>query len=453
MLDPRRRGPGVTVMEQRSAVLAYVRPIEDLEPPLDATIQRTAVRACARGEGLGTPEIFEEATADGRFAFVHLVSELGARGTREPDGAPVVVATLSVLGETSLERARRLLLLDGLASSVKLADGRTPEAALEEDWGTRPDEERRRDRARESMRAKALRGLVLGRPPYGYVVEDRALVPHPRESQVVKQMFRAYLDEGEGLRRIAAQLNRDGIKTRLGRAWTPGAVRTVLKNPAYTGLYRRLGVVVPASHPALVDRATFNATQRRMGEKRTSKSDQERHEYPLAGLLRCGRCGSPMIGERRQTQAGIAISYRCETATARGTCRARGIRTEVLEAAIREELARSDEHHPVAVRVAEGPDPDARRQRLERRLSEALERWVAGEWRYYELVSRVAPVVTELHEMDHPALEVRTDAEEARRELLGEWDALDEGERARLLRAVLAEAVVDGKSVRVTRRR
>ncbi len=327
-------------MEQRSAVLAYVRPIDNLEPPLDATIQRTAVRACARGEGLGVPEIFEEATADGRFAFVHLVNELKTRGARPSEAAPVVVATLSVLGDTALERARRMLLLDGLADGMKFADGRTPEVALTEDWDTRPDEERRRDRARESMRAKALRGLVLGRPPYGYVVEDRALVPHPRESQVVKQMFRAYLDEGEGFRRIAARLNRDGIKTRLGRAWTPGAVRTILKNPAYTGLYRRLGVVVPASHPALVDRATFNATQRRMGEKRTSKSAQERHEYPLAGLLRCGRCGSPMIGERRQTQGGIAISYRCETATARGTCRARGIRTEVLEAAIREELAR-----------------------------------------------------------------------------------------------------------------
>lgn len=440
-------------MEQRSAVLAYVRPIEDLDPPLDASIQRTAVRACARGEGLGTPEIFEEATPEGRFAFLHLVVELQARAGAREVAPPVVVATIQVLGDTALERARRLLLVDGLAGSLKLADGRTPEAALAADWDARPEDERRRERARESMRAKALRGLVLGRPPYGYRVEERALVPHPRESQVVKEMFRAYLEEGEGLRRIAAQLNRDGIKTRLGRSWTPGSVRTVLKNPAYTGLYRRLGVVVPASHPALVDRATFSATQRRMGERRTSKSDQERHEYPLAGLLRCGRCGSPMIGDRRQTQSGVSVSYRCENATARGTCRARGVRTEPLEAAIREELARPDQHHPVAVRRAGGPDPDARRQRVERKLSEALERWVAGEWRYYELVSRVSPVVTELHEMDRPAMEEPTDSEEMRRHLVADWGDLDESERAVLLRAVLAEAVVDGTTVRVTRRR
>lgn len=440
-------------MEQRSAVLAYVRPIDDIEPPLDASIQRTAVRACARGEGLGTPEIFEEASPDGRFAFLHLVGELQTRRGGAHPAPPVVIATVQVLGATALERARRLLLVDALASSLKFADGRTPEAALAADWDARPEDERRRERARESMKARALRGLVLGRPPYGYIVEERALAPHPRESQVVKRMFRAYLEEGEGLRRIAAQLNRDGIKTRLGRAWTPGSVRTVLKNPAYTGLYRRLGVVVPASHPAIIDRATFNATQRRMGERRTSSTEQERHDYPLAGLLRCGRCGSPMIGERRHTQAGISVSYRCENATARGTCRARGVRTAILEAAIRDELARPDQHHPVAARPAGGPDPQARRQRVERKLSEALERWVAGEWRYYELVSRVKSVVTELHEMDRPALEELADTEELRRHLLSDWDALDESERAMLLRAVLAEAVVDGKTVRVSRRR
>ncbi len=438
--------------DQRASALAYVRPIDDLEPPLDATIQRTAIRACARGEGLGTPEIFEEASPSGRFAFLHLLNEL-AEVRRRDDAPEVIVATLAVLGETALERARRLLLLDGRASRVVFADGRLPEAALAAEWEARPDQERRRERARESMRAKALRGLVLGRPPYGYVVEERALVPHPRESQVVKQMFHAYVDQGEGLRRIAARLNRDGIRTRLGRAWTPGAVRTVLRNPAYTGLYRRLGVVVPASHPAIIDRATFNATQRRMGERRTSRSEQERHEYPLHGLLRCGKCGSPMIGERRQTQSGIAVSYRCENATARGTCRARGVRSEGLEAAIRDELTRSDNHYPVAVRPADAPDQDARRQRLERRLSEGIERWTAGEWRYHELVSRMARVVRELNDLDRPVEDEPTDAEEARRRLLAEWDALDEGERGELLHAAIAEAVVEGRQVRVTRRR
>ncbi|MCA9851635.1 MAG: hypothetical protein KC461_13465, partial [Dehalococcoidia bacterium] len=88
-----------------------------------------------------------------------------------------------------------------------------------------------------------------------------------------------------------------------------------------------------------------------------------------------------------------------------------------------------------------------------RRLSEGIERWTAGEWRFNELVSRMARVGRELNELDQPTEDDPTDAEDARRRLLAEWDALDEAERSELLHAAIAEAVVEGKQVRVTRRR
>lgn len=441
-----------------SAVFGYVRPVEDAVPPLDATIQRTAVRACARGEGLDAPEIYEEAASEGRLAFAHLAEELVARRAAAvgPDVVvgTVVVATLAVLGDTALERLRRALLLDALAGALLFADGVRPEEALLHDWDLRPEGERRRDRARDAMRAKALRGLVLGRPPYGYAVQERALVPHPEEAAVVKRLFREYVDQGEGLRRLAAALNRDGIPTRLGRPWAPGSVRTVLRNPVYTGLYRRLGVVVPSAHPALVDRATFHAAQRRMSERRTSRLQQERHEYPLAGLLRCGRCGSPMIGERRSSRMGVVTAYRCEDATSRGTCDERSRRAEVVEAAIREELSRVDTHHPVAARRPAERGAATRRARLERRLMEGVERWIAGEWRYAELVTRVAEPVRELHRLELPVpADTEPTPDEARRRLLRDWETLDDPERASLLRAAVAEVVVSGDDVRITRRR
>ncbi len=436
----------------RVALYAYVRVVPGLEPSLDETIQRTAVRACARGEGLGAPEIFEEGAPEGRSAFGHLARQV-EQDAAAGDGVAVVVATLAVLGDSALERTRRALLLEFLGARLVLADGLAPEDALLADWQGRPEAERRRDRAREAMRSRALRGLVLGRPPFGYEVQDRVLAPHPRESQVVKRMFREYLEEGEGLRRIAAGLNRDGIRTHLGRPWTPGSVRTVLRNPTYTGLYRRLGVAVPAAHPALVDRATFHAVQRRMSARRTSRLEQERHEYLLAGLLRCGRCGNPMIGERRSTDAGTAISYRCEAATAQGRCRARGQREEVLLEAIREDLASASRQHPVAARPGATPDGRLRRRRLERRLTEAVERWTAGEWRYAELVRRVGSLVRDLQAEEEPAVDISPAAEESRRQLVREWDALEFAERRTLLRAAVAEVVVTGQDVRIALRR
>lgn len=431
-----------------TALYAYVRAVPGADPPLDAALQRTVVRACARGERLGAPEVFEEGAPEGRAAYAHL-----ARLLRDEREASVIVATLQVLGDSALERARRLLLLESLGARVILTDGLTSEDALLQDWEQRPDSERRRDRAREAMRSKALRGLVLGRPPFGYQSEDRVLVPHPRESHVVKRMFREYLEEGEGLRRIAAGLNRDGIRTHLGRPWTPGSVRTVLRNPAYTGLYRRLGVAVPAAHPALIDRASFHAVQRRMTAKRTSRLEQERHEYLLAGLLRCGRCASPMIGERRKAESGMVVAYRCEAATAQGRCKARGQREEVLVAAIREELSAASRQHPVAARLNTPPNDGLRRRRLERRLTESVERWIAGEWRYYELVRRVAALARDLQEAEDPPVEDSPAAEEARRQLMRRWDDFEFEERRTLLRAAVAEVAVADKDVRIALRR
>lgn len=444
-------------------VLGYVRPLPAAEEPLDAAVQRAALRACARGEGLGAIEIYEESGQDGRLAFAHLAEALvhaqaaartHPRRSFEQEPTPIVVATLDVLGDAALEQALRLLWLSSGGARVVFADGRAPEDALRAGWSGRADQERRRDRVREGMRAKALRGVVLGRPPYGYAVEERVLVPHPREAAIVQRLFREYLEGGEGLRRIAAGLNRDGVKTHLGRAWTPGAVRTVLRNPVYTGLYRRLGVVVPAAHPPLIDRATFGATQRRMAERRTSRLDQQRHDYAFAGLLRCGRCGAPMTGERRPAKGGEAIHYRCVNATSRGTCGARGYREELIDSAVREDLERTRAGAVAIGGRAPGAKP-ATRRRLERQLTEAIEHWYGGEWRFPELVARAAPTVVELAGLEAPEgmdpPEAGADA--ARMALLAGWDTLSVAERAGLLRTTLAEVVVQDGHIRVVRRR
>ena len=57
------------------------------------------------------------------------------------------------------------------------------------------------------MRRKAVRGEVLGRPPYGYRVGPRRkLELISEEALVVRYIFRLYLQDGLGIRRIAGQL-------------------------------------------------------------------------------------------------------------------------------------------------------------------------------------------------------------------------------------------------------
>ena len=449
--------------ERARAVLTYVRPVEGA-PLLDAAVQRLAVATACRGEGLEVVGDFEEPGQSSATAFLALTEALRAL----PRGTGVVAAAAAAFGDRAHDLARRLLQLAALGAAVRLADGRRPGAELLAAWEHRGDDERRRERAREGMRRRALRGEVLGRAPYGYRVEGRRLALDDVEGAIVRRVFDRYLDGGEGVRLIAKRLNEDGVRTRGARPWTAGAVRNLLRNPVYTGLYRRLGIAVPHAHEALVPEARFAATQERLARRRTAPATQERAQYLLSGVARCGYCGGPLIGARRASEAatdagsgasGKAVEYalyRCASATNEGRCGYHTRRADALEAAVREELVRATRGSPVAARETPPAGRDARLTALARALDRMLERRAAGEWTDADLLRRATDNV--LEQLDHEqaaAAEARDDLEpeEARRRLVEEWDALDFAARRALLRRAVAEVVVTDEAVRVTRRR
>lgn len=436
------------------AAVAYLRALAG-DPPLDLAVQRLAIEAACRGERLALGDAFEEPGGDSGPAFLAMVDAIRA----QPAGVQVIAATAAVFGDRVRDRARRILQLAALRVPVRLADGRAPGDALLSAWRERGPEERRRERAREGMRRRALRGEVLGRAPFGYVVADRQLVPEPREALTVQRIFALYLDEDEGVRRIARRLNEDGIRTRTGRPWTAGAVRTVLRNAAYTGLYRRLGVAVPRAHTALVTSAQHTEVLRRMANRRTAPAAQARRDYLLSGIARCGYCGGPMIGARRPGEGAEAVEYayyRCESATNEGRCAYHTRRAEALEAEVLAELVRGGSHTPVAARPPRVPGRTARILALDRRLDLMLERRASGQWTDADLVRRAAPIALELLGIEAEAAQERADpvpADEALDRLVDGWDTLPFEERRSLLQHAVAEVIVTDDAVRVARRR
>jgi hypothetical protein len=364
-----------------------------------------------------------------------------------------VLPTVEALGERPVRRVWRTLAVLAAGVDVRWADGRAPLDALREGWRAGRAGSHR-ERARQGMRRRALRGHVLGRPPYGYAVEDRALVPHPAEAPVVRRMFERYLDEHLGVRRIAALLNAEGVRTRRGGTWTAGSVRAVLRNPVYTGLYRRLGVAVPGSHPPLIPRARFEEAMSRMAGRRTAPSAQRRQPYLLSGLLRCGACGARMIGARRPgegPEGGEHRYYRCASRTNEGRCAFGTWRAGDLEAEVRRILA-APGRLPVAARPEAPPDPEARRGRLERGLATMLDRWSAGEWTDAAFLRRARAPVEALAALEAPSAPSPA-PEEARARLVARWDALDAAERHVLLAATVAEVTVGEREVSVVLRR
>ncbi len=302
----------------------------------------------------------------------------------------------------------------------------------------------RGEQVRRAMAQRAVRGQVLGRPPFGYRVgAHRRLEVHPQEGEVVRLIFRLYVRQRLGLRRLAQHLNAQGLRTRTGKTWTVAAVRDVLRNRAYVGTYRRFGVRVPASHPPLISHEDFQRAQERLeqgGRGRRARGGPE-DPFPLAGLAFCGYCGGRMVGVRRRQawhrrdgtrQEGLYRYYQCGSRLNRSLCDYHTWRADDLERQVVAVLAAGQARPGTCLPPALMPEERLRR-RLLRLLQEALRGAITfEEWRE-EGTSLVAA---------SPSLPEAAEAQA----MLASWDHLSPLDRRRaLLRLVERVEVWDDR--------
>jgi DNA invertase Pin-like site-specific DNA recombinase len=86
------------------------------------------------------------------------------------------------------------------------------------------------ERTRDALAEMRRRGRrVSGRPPFGFRFEGDGLEAVPEEQEILGRMMRLR-SRGNGARRIAAKLNRDGtLNPRTGRPWNYGTVAAILR--------------------------------------------------------------------------------------------------------------------------------------------------------------------------------------------------------------------------------
>jgi DNA invertase Pin-like site-specific DNA recombinase len=253
-------------------------------------------------------------------------------------------------------------------------------------------------------------GLWKQQRPFGYVVENDRLKPHPTEAPIVRRMIDDFL-AGASVRSIARWLNREGIKppsmvrSEDARArghrthrqqserqpeWYASTVRKVLSQPAVAALVshnRRLvydenGDPISAGEgiASLAERARIlaelerrsvvaqNGTAERVG-KRTGGGRPA--EHLLVGFVRCGECG---FAAARNTTRGIYY-YRCQSKRDGGRCRGGFMRGTLVEdevvSRLRAKLAALEPGDPLLDEIAERwfaqnlPDQGAERRVLE----------------------------------------------------------------------------------------
>jgi site-specific DNA recombinase len=169
---------------------------------------------------------------------------------------------------------------------------------------------------------------VGGRLPYGYLVQDKRLVPHPQQAPTVRRVFRLYAD-GFDTSAICRILNGEGIPSQLGGEWETRSINRILQNRLYvgTGTYRKWRQVREDGHyvcyelqpeenhiqydvPAIVDAELFEKCQ--ATRKRRPRTGRRPDKYPflLSGLIKC-MCGSPVHGNCVNKAGKLYPYYRC----------------------------------------------------------------------------------------------------------------------------------------------
>ena len=223
---------------------------------------------------------------------------------------------------------------------------------------------------RSNLEAKRKAGQYTGPfTPYGYLkdAEDKnRLVVDEYAAGVVKDIFRMKL-QGMNQNGIACYLNEHGIlspleyKHSIGiriqdnfkvndqAKWEAVSVRRILENEIYTGTLvqgkhttpnhkvkkvverpRDQWVRIESNHEAIISRREFDIVQRLLSLDTRVPVNGEAL-YPLAGLILCADCGSPMIKKDVPAGGKIYSYYVCSGSVNKNGCTSHRIPKDKLE--------------------------------------------------------------------------------------------------------------------------
>ena len=202
---------------------------------------------------------------------------------------------------------------------------------------------------RDTFATKRRKGEFIGAfAPYGYKKapdNKNALVVDPEAAEVVKTIYRWYVQEGMSKNGIAHRLNSLGIpnpssyKRGLGMKffcpqieksdglWSSRSVSSILKNQTYTGtmvqgrqtvisykIHNRISVpedqwyIVPGTHQPIIEESLFKKAER-LQQRDTRTAPESRRLNLLSGYVRCASCQKAMT--RQKTKK--AVYYYCRT--------------------------------------------------------------------------------------------------------------------------------------------
>jgi DNA invertase Pin-like site-specific DNA recombinase len=181
------------------------------------------------------------------------------------------------------------------------------------------------EETKKGMTAKAKQGIWPSFAPPGYrnvIGQDgkRAIEPDPVDGPIITRLFAQFAKGDSSIKTLARE-----FRTIRGRRFFPAQIHQALRKRVYTGDFDFDGITYKGTYTPLVSRETWERVQAILDGRTSSQSRQRKHQFTLAGLIRCDRCGCLMVGELKK---GRYVYYHCTEG--RGRCDDPYVREEKL---------------------------------------------------------------------------------------------------------------------------
>jgi site-specific DNA recombinase len=217
------------------------------------------------------------------------------------------------------------------------------------------------ERIRDKIAASKRKGLwVGGTLPLGYEMKDGKIAVVEEEAELVRSIFRRYLELGS-VNELLRDLRERNIRTKTKRLSTGatrggipfgrGALYYLLSNHFYIGEVKYKNEILPGEQPAIMDRALFEAVrQKSLAQWSHRTVARNNSDHLLAGLL-FDDAGHRMV-PTHATKAGVRYRYYVSTPCLHGEAKtaSAGSVSRVPAADIEDTVVKSLKEHLAATR-------------------------------------------------------------------------------------------------------
>jgi len=167
-------------------------------------------------------------------------------------------------------------------------------------------------RTKEKVEWRAEKGLPLGPPPIGYVMNEKMYEIDQKYADHIRTCDQLYL-EHQSSEAVLREFARLGFRTPRGHRYNLPMICRILRNPTYAAKIDYEGETYDAQWKPLRTSETHQKIQTQMDandrRKRSAQRESKEHVYLLQGLLRCARCEYKMSPKAGIGRKGIYYPY------------------------------------------------------------------------------------------------------------------------------------------------